>query len=214
MVELRYPDAVHAVLDALDVYVEQISDAKKSVARERIEQRRANSPDARLVHARVKSGVPLGSRKLSREERDILCPPSVRWEFVNDHPDEPMLGAARYDVNSQELIINADWRAYVELRDWTVAHADLATLPAERVWTIVAEEWSRGLSEIVMYRRYQAFQDGLLDRIGGYLSEDALTTAMSSGAPMKSVVAHAVHQRTERARRRQREKLARLAAAE
>lgn len=215
VIELRYPDAVHAVLDALDAYVEQISDAKKSAARHRTEQRRANSPDAKLVHARVKSGVSTDRyRKLSPQELRVLQPPSVRWEHLDSHPDEPMLGAARYDVSSHELIINADWRNYVELRDWAVAQVDQATTPAEKVWTIVAEEWSRGLSEIVMHRRHQAFQDGLLDRIGGYLSEDALTTAVTSGSAMKSQVAQAVRKRTEPGRRRQRKNLARLAAAE
>ena len=58
VVELCYPDAVHAVLDALDAYVEQISETKKTAARDRTEQRRANFPDTKLVHARVKSGVP------------------------------------------------------------------------------------------------------------------------------------------------------------
>ncbi|MEA2231579.1 MAG: hypothetical protein QOD83_1395 [Solirubrobacteraceae bacterium] len=173
------------------------------------------APNAKLVHAGVKSGVSRDRyRKLSLKELRVLQPPSGRWEYVDDHPDEPMLGAARYDVNSHELIINADWRNYVELRDCAVAHVDQATTPAEKVWTIVAEQRSRGLSEIVMHRRHQAFQDGLLDRIGGYLSEDALTTAVTSGSAMKSLVAQAVRKRTEPGRRRQRKNLARLAAAE
>jgi hypothetical protein len=78
----------------------------------------------------------------------------------------------------------------------------------------VAEEWSGGLSDIVMNRRRQALEDGLWDRLGDYLDEDALTTAMTSGAAVKYYVARAVHKRTEPGRRRHRQNLARLAAAE
>ncbi len=215
VVELRYPDAVRAVLDALDTYVEQISDVKRGAARERIEQRTANSPNTKLLHAKVKSGVStITYRTLSAQELRDSQPPSVRWEFVDDHPDDPMLGAARYDVNEHELVINADWRNYRELRDLAVAQVDQAITPAEQVWRIVAEEWSGGLSDIVMNRRRQALEDGLWDRLGGYLDEDALTTAMTSGAAVKHYVARAVHKRTEPGRRRHRQNLARLAAAE
>jgi hypothetical protein len=215
VVELRYPDAVRAVLDALDTYVEQISEAKKSAARERIEQRRANSPNAKLLHAKVKSGVStLTYRTLSAQERRDWQPPSVRWEFADDRPDDPMLGVARYDVDQHELVINAEWPNYRELRMWAVAQVDQATTSAEQVWRIVAEEWAGGLSEIVTTRSRQAREDGSMDRIGSFLSEDALTTAMTSGAAVKSHVKRAVHKRTEPGRRRHRQNLARLAAAE
>ena len=194
VVELRYPDAVRAVLDALDIYVEQISAAKQRAARDRIEQRRANAPNAKLLRAKAKSGVSTPTfRTLSAQERQDIQPPSVRWTFADDQPDDPIVGAARYDVSRHELVINADWPDYRELRAWAVAEVDQAITPAEQVWRIVAEEWSRGLSEIVINRRLQAFEDGLVDRLGGFLSEDALTTAMTAGAPMKSHVGRVVH---------------------
>ena len=153
-------------------------------------------------------------RKPIPEELRVSRPPDVQWEFADDHPDQPMLGAARYDVTAHELIINADWRGYLQLRNWAVAEVDQATTPAERVWSIVAEEWSSVLSHIVMNRRFAAFEDGLLDRIGDYLSEDALTTAMTHGAVMRSHVSRTVQMRTRVGRRRLAEAHARLAAAE
>jgi hypothetical protein len=215
VVELRYPDAVRAVLDALDTYVEQISEAKKRAARERIEQRRANSPNAKLLHAKVKSGVSTPTYlTLSAQERRDWQPPSVRWEFAEDLPDDPILGVARYDVDQHELVINAEWPNYRELRMWAVAQVEQATTSAEQVWRIVAEEWAGGLSEIVISRSRQAREDGSMDRIGSFLSEDALTTAVTSGAAVRSHVHRAVHKRTEPGRRRHRQYLARLAAAE
>lgn len=179
-VSLRQPNAVLDVLESLDDYVTATAAGEDLEARDRKRHRRtAEKFLARSMLREVTtSPVPSLQPRWSDENR-----PGVRWiswEGGSRGRYELLDAAASFDVQSDLLTINADWRGYLELRN-AVGYevADLTLASKEEAWELAHDEWARALLSTVVARRITATQEKLMARLPYYLSDDALTAAVA-----------------------------------
>ncbi|MEA2232329.1 MAG: hypothetical protein QOD83_2145 [Solirubrobacteraceae bacterium] len=110
--------------------------------------------------------------------------PRVRWISRNGgsrFEDELAHAAASYDADVDMLIINADWRGYLELRHEVGRAISNATLVAtDEAWTIAHDEWAQALSSTVIACQNIATEDSSADRLAEYLSDGALTASVAN----------------------------------
>lgn len=195
-VELRAPVSVRAILDELDRYAMDLSTSSYSLSSARIERRRTGDSSQGLDQYRI------GDHSIDPAAR---VPPHVAWIHRSD-PDQ-LAGllshsAAHYDAERHELSISSSWRPYIALQHACCAFADHYGAMRYVVPGIVNQEWAHTLSEIVVARRAQAYEDGRQDHLGEYLSDDALTTAVIFQDPVRDRVRRRLREHARRRRQR------------
>lgn len=197
-VELREPVSVRAILDELDHYAMDLSTSSYSLSSARIERRRTGD-----------SGHASDQHRDGNQSADPSTdgPPHIDWIHRSDRDQLSGLlshSAAHYDAERHMISISSSWRPYIALQYSCCAFADYYGAGRYLVPGIVNQEWAHTLSEIVVARRVQAYEDGRQDLIGDYLSDDALTTAVIFQDPIRDRVRRRLREHARRRRQRSR----------